>query len=1236
MEPRCTSADQKVPVFICYRQADGRKTALWLYENLEGRQLPDRDHDDGDAPEQADGLSVYLDTASPAVSDWHDYHLPSLQRSRAMLLVCTPGIATRLGDDDWVYMEIEWWLQHRHTAPIIVDTTGEGDRWLPQSIRSRWPNVQRLEVRLDTWESLPPEEAALQCKLALARIVSGIVASETGVRFEDLEREKHRVRRTRAALVVTAVALLCSILAAVWAIHSSRLARRREVEARRSEAAATRSAGKEKRSADKAIKMKHLAEENERKATAERKLAEEARDAARLMQQRLCDVVTRIATKYVESGQNNLAATYLTSTPIEARGWEMKYLARIASGTPLTLFGHEGKVTDAVFTSDGEQLISLGGTTIRFWDAGTGKLLQTRKLFGIGVQLVNAPGWAGDHQCLSTDGHRLISLHSLHGAPALSPADPLGVREQPGEYLGQITIWDSETGVELAKRTVTRGASVALSPDSQHFVIGLFGSTIQVGSAETGETEFDLTSTSAEAAPVRSIAFRQDERRIACGLESGRVLVWDLDTRTELFTVDGHSRQVTGVSFSPDGRFVISGGEDGLAVIYDACSGERVSFTKCEDGAITCVTFSPDGRYAAFGSENGTVQIFNARTGKQASVLRGHELTVSTVSFSPDGRRLASGGVDGMLKVWNLETDAASRTFSGTGAEVHLIAFDTDGRRIISVAGDGTVKLWDSIKVRALQHVPLQEKIVSRVAVSPDCSRIAGANAQGEMKAWNIDTGTPILDLSPAETWCQAIAFSPDGEQIAGVDKNGFPKLWDVETGRATLEFRSRPKLPPAQNSSVALPPRPTPTASNGDAAADKTIPFEDPSEPNAVDLPTEKHSHQSRLLPIMTGFWHPPPASLLLQVIFSPSGRRIATVNERGRVRIWDTTTGSELSPVPSLSYVNSLDFSPDGQRLAMANLKGFVNVWDIPRGEFSLRMSGGYYGESSMVAFSPDGQRLAITGSGASFHLYDAGTGIPLATLWRRESEGNEPAGRVGGSGERLAWHRHLAFSPLGEQMVRIGVRSFRIFDARQATVTLTLGFDQAGFVQHLALSPGGEWVAGVKSDRKVCMWDTKTGMIVLEHRDHSDRVESLVFSADGGQIISRDIGGVQCVWDTITGSRSDKADVSEKVFSGTISADGLVSVFSNGELVRVVRTNPDYDPWAEDALRREAWDADWSERDAAESEAAGDWFAACFHLRHLVELRPDDTDLIVRLKKAESELARDAPPQTTQGPE
>src|SRR5262249_7481665 len=121
--PASPNVPARWPVFLCYRQTDGRPTAEGLYGQPNNRSVTE--HRD-----QLAALEVYLDRRAPASKDWREIHRPALERARCLIVIITPGLFSDFGPDDWVHRELNWWLKNRRTAPVLVETSGEGERWV--------------------------------------------------------------------------------------------------------------------------------------------------------------------------------------------------------------------------------------------------------------------------------------------------------------------------------------------------------------------------------------------------------------------------------------------------------------------------------------------------------------------------------------------------------------------------------------------------------------------------------------------------------------------------------------------------------------------------------------------------------------------------------------------------------------------------------------------------------------------------------------------------------------------------------------------------------------------------------------------------------------------------------------------------------------------------------------------------------------------------------------------------
>jgi len=207
---------REIRVFLCYRRQDGAWHADWLYRHLNNTSFTD-------ATGKACRVRIYYDKTAPGVSDWKQLHFPSLQTSQAIILVCTPGIAidfSKRGEPDWVYEELRWWCGHRDTAPIVVDTTGEGDRWLPRLVTLKWPDINRIDLNKDDAEAAENTSGDFAQRIR-ERITDSIRESERRTVFEDLQRFKRLTKRLSVALSCAVFLLFVAVIATVWALRAS-------------------------------------------------------------------------------------------------------------------------------------------------------------------------------------------------------------------------------------------------------------------------------------------------------------------------------------------------------------------------------------------------------------------------------------------------------------------------------------------------------------------------------------------------------------------------------------------------------------------------------------------------------------------------------------------------------------------------------------------------------------------------------------------------------------------------------------------------------------------------------------------------------------------------------------------------------------------------------------------------------------------------------------------------------
>lgn len=220
-DKKLVTGPRTAEIFICYRRGDGSVPAELINQLLSGHEFADANGD----PCRID---VYFDQAAPGVGDWKLHLLPALQTAKALVVICTPGLAKDFStakESDWAYEELRWWIARRNSPPIVIDTICQGERWLPEPIVRKWPNLNRIDFERERLAGPAGEEYAQRLR---ARIVGTIREHEQATTHEDLERYRRRTRQFAVATVLLGIASVGALAALGLAKYNERRAQAQE------------------------------------------------------------------------------------------------------------------------------------------------------------------------------------------------------------------------------------------------------------------------------------------------------------------------------------------------------------------------------------------------------------------------------------------------------------------------------------------------------------------------------------------------------------------------------------------------------------------------------------------------------------------------------------------------------------------------------------------------------------------------------------------------------------------------------------------------------------------------------------------------------------------------------------------------------------------------------------------------------------------------------------------------
>ena len=806
----------------------------------------------------------------------------ALGQAEYFLLLASPASA----NSPWVHKEVEWWLRNRAAEHLIVGLTDGVILWSEQGGDFDWTATTALPSSLKGVFRAEPLYADFRAakargkytdsdpayRSALLDVAAPLMGrSKDDLDGDDIRLHRKAVRTAWAALVFMAV-LAITTVAGVYLAHQ------------RQEIAASRAL---------------------------------ASEAASHFDDRSLAMLLSIESRRI-------------ADTVEARRALLTTIQRLPN-VEAFLWGHNDAVTKAVFSPDGQTVLSAGWDDhIIFWNAVTHEpigqpIAAPRNLVSV---------------AFDADGGRFASASSrsvvvwdtktrkpvgdpLHAEEdfthvAFSPDGKLiaASTEPYGGHPSQVFVWDVASHQPIGEPIL--GSNFAFSPDNSLLAVARYTDVVIYDIRSRRAVQRPLTG---HTKNITSLAFSPDGGTVAAGSEDKTIVIWDLETQTQLATLTGHADAVGSLLFDQDGEVLLSGDYGGNIIRWDPEDMKVIDKpVKGFGDSISSIFLALDGHVKALALEKSRVVLISVNDDPPLGRrIKAPDIGSANVAFSPDGRFLASAGEFGVVLLWDVASGQQSgEPLSGHDRQVASLAFAPDGKTLVSGSMDGTVIFWD---------------IANRKALGPPLS------PWGRLPVWSL-------------------GWSPSGESVvAGGD--GTLAFWDGVTHR-----QLRPPITSQKDRiwSLAFSPDGKLLASAG----------------NGREMAVWKTGHELTLIKTLGSPVTPRDDDLELMpggVSFSPDGGILASSARDHSVTIWSVQS---WQPIPPALYghtqaVSGVAFSRDGRILASSSSDGDIRLWDAMSHEL-LGILAAQQKAVQGVVFSPRGKILASVGEDNSIILWDA----------------------------------------------------------------------------------------------------------------------------------------------------------------------------------------------------------------------------------------------------------------------
>ena len=425
-------------------------------------------------------------------------------------------------------------------------------------------------------------------------------------------------------------------------------------------------------------------------------------------------------------------------------------------------YGHTDEVNSVTYSPDEKHIASgSSDTTIRIWDASTGRLVHTLTGHRGPVNSV----------AYSPDGKTIVS----------------GSRDK------DVRIWDAQKGelLHTLKGHTDSVASVAYSPDGKRVASGSDDDTIRIGDALTGA---HIDTLKGHTNSATSVTYSPDGAYIASGLWDKTIGIWDTATGDHLLpSLRGHTGWVRSVAYSHDGSRITSGSFDHTVRIWDAQSKATQHTLLGHTEAVESVTFSPDDKQIASGSWDNTIRLWDVGTGSLLHTLHGHTGPVSSVAYNNDGRTIVSGSYDKTVRIWGesfemLDSRIKKWSREKLCKELSFKAFKEQRRE--------EAKKYKNIQA-PIEHDSMIEaaaKVERREALMPE-DRVSLKNLQALLKQTIESRKKADADSSSKESGLADLQEIVTSERILYPSEVGYLQQLDQQITEALNQASSEPAV---------------------------------------------------------------------------------------------------------------------------------------------------------------------------------------------------------------------------------------------------------------------------------------------------------------------------------------------------------------------------------------------------------------------------------------------------------
>ncbi|KAJ5652439.1 hypothetical protein N7507_009865 [Penicillium longicatenatum] len=377
-------------------------------------------------------------------------------------------------------------------------------------------------------------------------------------------------------------------------------------------------------------------------------------------------------------------------------------------------------------------------------------------------------------------------------------------------------------------------------------------------------------------------------------------------------------------------------------------------------GPVDVVAFMPGGAMAAIAVRN-SILLWNLSTGRCFMKLEEHRSKVTSCIFSKNGKTLATSSCDHTVRLWEPTTGQIIHCFEGHTDIATTVIFSPDGTLLASASHDNTVRIWNISDGQLLGVLKDHTDSVHNLLFSADGKVLASSSTDGKIILWYFSSGEALQKFQ-LDGFTISMAFINGGTRLACIEDDGDQvlSLWNL--ANKNCEFQKR----------------------YGDDTCDMVLSLNGRwcAMYDNLDVLLYDLDDKTIVFRLLSGQENDVHA-----MAFSPDEKVLATGQEDGLLRIWDTTTAECSQIFVGRTGVRRIFFSQESDLMLSIHADNSLWLWDI-----SSELQSGHENfefascDMEYIDLSPSMNVALSTAICSPVNLWDTKNGQHIAQLGKK----------------------------------------------------------------------------------------------------------------------------------------------------------------------------------------------------------------------------------------------------------